>query len=185
MTSTIAWLDWLPLAIAALALVSSFLFGLSSRRTARRALALSERIDARRAPELDLYLSDSVAWRFSADDARLIGLHVQVANPSDRPGALVGMDLHVTYAVDGQLATLKVPHGGEMTHVLTTGLDIVELPRRLEANDAFQGWFLFYLAGDLTGRHPVDRYDVVATDVRGVVAELQITAPREVADGEA
>jgi hypothetical protein len=64
------WLDYAALAIAALSLLVAFLFGFRNRSTAKRALALSERQEARRESCLALYLHESFAWRGSADGDR-------------------------------------------------------------------------------------------------------------------
>jgi hypothetical protein len=167
-----------------LALLLSAMFGISNRRTARRALTLSERQEARRDSRLDLYLFASMDHRDAESQDRILTFHVRVGNPTDRPTAIVQAELHVTYEVEGVLTTIKVRHGAtEPTASAESGLDRLELPLRLEANDAHVGWLSFGLSADLMRGREIDRYDVVVRDVQGIEESTQVRILGEVVDG--
>src|SRR5215211_8717795 len=76
--SAISWVDYAAVGIAALAFLFSCGLGLSNRRTARKALALSERQEARRESELDLYLFTPTARRRESTGDRVLEFHIQV-----------------------------------------------------------------------------------------------------------
>jgi hypothetical protein len=175
-----SWLDYAPIVIAALSLAVTLVLGLWNRGTAKRALELSERQEDRRDSRVDLHMNDSVSWRSSAAD-RLLGFHLMIANPTDRSSSLVSAELHLTYGLNGVVTTVKVPHVSDATAITApAGVVPIELPARLDANDAVSGWFLFLVEEGLTGGAPVDRYDVIVRDVHGFEATVQVTLFREV-----
>jgi hypothetical protein len=178
-----AWLSFVALAIAALSAIFSAAIGLSNRATAKRALALSEAQEARRDARLVLHLNESVSWRRSEQGERLLGFHVLVTNPTDRPTSLLGSDLHVAYSASSVMTTVKVPHDPS----LATGRPAAEiapigLPAPLDANGALSGWFLFRVPDGLTGGRPAERYDLVVRDVHEILETMQVTVFREVTD---
>jgi hypothetical protein len=180
-----SWLDYAPVAIAAVALLS-LLLGLSNRKMVRRSLELSEAQEARREPRLTLHLNESVSWRRPSEGERLLGFHLLASNPTDRPSSLVRAELHLTYAIHGTVTTVKVPHASGREEVsLPRGVVPIQLPSHVGANDAVSGWFLFRVAEGVTDGRAIDRYDVVLRDVHGVIETLQVTLFREVPDDEA
>ncbi|MFV1990435.1 MAG: hypothetical protein ACC652_06810 [Acidimicrobiales bacterium] len=177
------WLNYAAIAIAALSFVSSFVFGLRNRGTAKRALAISERQEERHSPSLSLYLNDSAIWS-ALDSGRLLGFHVQTANSSDRASSLIGAELHITYSIGQRLVTVKVPHGRD-TSGAPGGVTPISLPRPIQANSAASGWFLFHIADDLVDSRQIDRYDIVVRDIHDLAESLQVSVLREAADDEA
>lgn len=164
-----SWLDYAPVVIAALAIGFSVAFGLSNRRTAMRALALSERQEARRDSRVDLYLNHSMSWRRPSNDDRLLGFHLLIANPTDRASSIVTAELHLSYSLNGIVTTVKVPRALDMTpSEIPPEVNPIVLPARLEANDAVLGWFLFQVKDGLTGGRSIDRYEVFVRDVHGI-----------------
>lgn len=180
-----SWLDYVPIVIATLALLVSLVLGLRNRGTAKRALQLSERQEARRDSAIDLYLNESVSWRQSAWGHRLVGLHILATNPTDRASSLVRAELRLTYAVDGVVTTIKVPHASDPTMTVSPiGVTPMDLPAALDANSAVSGWLLFRLEDGLADGRPIDRYDVAVRDVHGIEETMQMTVLREVRDDE-
>jgi hypothetical protein len=180
-----SWPDYAAVAIAVISLGVSVAFGLSNRSTARRALRISERQEARRESLLTLHLIEPVAWSQASTSERILGFHILVSNPADRPTSLVTVELHLTYTAHDVLTTVKVPLAGDVSGtVVPTEVATVDLPVRVDANDAVSGWFLFRVSHELTGWAPVERYDVVIRDVHGIEESLQVTVFREVRRGQ-
>ncbi len=183
---TAPWLQYGPFAIAALSLFATVVFGVQTRRTARRALELEQRQEERRDSRVDLSINASVYWPKSASRDRLLGFHVLATNPADRANSLVGAELHVIYSIDGVLTTVKVPYAAVRPPVpAPPGVDPITLPIRLGANDSLSGWLLFDIRGGLTGGWPIDRYDVVVRDVHGIEQAAQAGFLKEVSPDEA
>jgi hypothetical protein len=168
------WPSYVALGIAALSLVATVVVGFANRSTARQALALSERQEARRNLTIDVYVNDSRSWRAENQDGRFIGIHVTAANPGDNPNSIVAAELHLTYELSGQVMTLKVRHTGESSS-LPGRIAPISLPARLGANAALNGWLVFELAEVLTARLAIDRYDLVVRDVHGIEESVQVT----------
>ncbi len=181
---TIDWRLWAAIASALVAFLALIL-GLANRRTAREALRLSQRQEERRSPRLDLSLLDALSWRPVGTESRVLGAKILAVNPTDRDGALVEIDLHVTYGSSvGVVTTVKVPHGGDEVR-LPEPMRPLDVPSRLAANDAITGWLAFNLHNELTGGRPIDRVEIVVRDSRGVVEHLSVWNLREVVDDEA
>jgi hypothetical protein len=178
------WRLWVPVAsaiIAAFALLVTF----SNRRTARKALGLSQRQEERRAARLDLSLTDGISWRPVGGGCRWIGVQVLAVNPTDRDGSLVAADLHVTYTLEsGDGVVVKVPHGAAGV-TLPEGITALDIPTPLQANGAVSGWLMFKLDDALIADRAIERYDAVVRDSRGPVETVQAWGLREIADGEA
>ena len=182
-----SWLDYAAVAIATLSFVVSLILGLRSRGTAKRALALSEAQDARRRPRMGVYVNDSASYQMDRTRERLLVFHLLVSNPSDSPTSLVAAELHVTYAVNGVLTTVKVPHSWspDMPQDVSPDVSPIDLPVALGAHDAKSGWFVFPIADDLTGGRGVDRLDVVVRDMHNVSEAVQVTVLGEAPNAEA
>lgn len=175
-------LDYAAVAIAGLALAFTCVIGVLNRRTATRALELSERQEARRNSELDLYLIAVTSRRRETDGDRVLEFHVQVTNPADRASSVVAAELHVTYSVaSGVMTTVKFPHAVDTADDLATpGVSPLQLPARLDANDALAGWLRFRLGGEMMLGREIDRYDLVIRDVHGIEEALQVRVMSDV-----
>jgi hypothetical protein len=162
-------------AISLAALVASVGLALWSLRISRKALRIAEDQDARRTRYLEFYLNESVSWRLDDAGARLVGFHLMVTNPADRPNSVVRADLHVTYSVGTSLVVVQIPcTTGAPPVALASDHVPLGLPLRIGAKSAVSGWFLFRLSKELTGGHPIERYDVVLRDVIGIDQNLQV-----------
>jgi hypothetical protein len=168
-------------AASAIIALGSLLVSWSNRRTARKALALSERQEERRAARLDVDLIEAVSWR-DADPAgsRWIGVHIRAVNPTDRDGSIIAADLHVTYTTPGgTLLVVKVPNSSDVRPPMPQPL---ALPVPLSANGGVQGWLMFELKSGLTGGGAIDRYSVLLRDGRGISKEVEAWALKESAE---
>ena len=177
MSPTTQWTEWAPIVISAIAVLVATVFGMSNRSTAKKALSLAQQAEARRSPQLDLYVNDSAVWRSADNGAREYGVHLMVVNPTDRASAIVMAELHVLYSVEEHLSTVKIPAADSSQR---DDVDAIELPRRLDANGAASGWLLFHVSEDLVRSSDVQRYDVVVRDVHDTIASVQVAVFREV-----
>lgn len=179
----VTWLDIAPIVISGLALVVTVIFGLRNRGTSKKALNLAERQEERRSSRIDPYVNDSMEWRQTA--ARVVGVHVVVANPTDAATSLVQAELHLTYDLGGTLTMVRVRAEAAAPENLPTEVAPLALPARLDANDATSGWLLFVLKDGITGGMPIERYDLVTRDVHGKEESIQLGVFREGPSGEA
>lgn len=163
--------------------VASVIVALLALLVAKRALGLSQQQEERRQAKLDLSLKDAVSYRDVTRDRRWIGVEVLAVNPTDRDGAIVAADLHVTYRSDGRQLLLKVPHQSRGNPFGATR-QAIDVPTPLPANGAISGWLLFRVDDGLI-EGPIDRYDIVVGDSRGPVEVLQTWALTEVSDATA
>jgi hypothetical protein len=102
--ASLSWVDYASLSVAALAFATSAGFGFLNRRTTKRALAISQRQEARRESHLDIYLIGSRAQRRVEKKDRIIGFEVRISNPSDSPNSAVARSGWLLYRVDDVLA---------------------------------------------------------------------------------
>jgi hypothetical protein len=176
-----SWTDWASVLIAVLALLVTLSLGLWNRKTAKRALGLSERQEARRESRVDLHLNESLAWRRDANEDRILGFHLVITNPTDRDTSIIRSELRINYSIEGVVATVKVPTTS-MTGLSAPIPDVesVDVPARLNANDTISGWFLFQVPDQLIHNRPVDRYEVVFRDLHEIEESVQVTVFHEV-----
>ena len=166
------WSDYISIVIAVVAVLVSIVFGLSNRGIARRALKISERAEARRTPRLDLLLHTSAMWRSTQEAAREYGVHLQITNPTDLQTAVDTAELHIIYSRADHEAVVKVPIAKPPR--LAGGIETIELPQRVEANDAVSGWLVFHVQEELVRETDVHRYDLVVGDVHDLIVSMQI-----------
>src|SRR4051812_12862118 len=99
--SSVSWADITAVVIAGLAFLAATLIGYFNHGTAKQALKLAERQEARQHSQLELYLIDSSARRDSSTGDRVLEFHVRVSNPADRPNSILAAELRVAYNVEG------------------------------------------------------------------------------------
>ena len=161
------WQTWSP-AVSVMLATGSLLVALSSRRTSRKALRLSERQETRREPRLDLTLNEAISVRASRQGKRTICADLLAVNPTDRDGSVLTADLHVCYRTSAGVAfVVKVAHDSSGVGI-PKFVSPMELPLRLPANDGRRVWAVFQLGDDLLGGGAVDGYEIVLHDARGV-----------------
>lgn len=183
---SVSVLDYAAIVVAAVSLVVTLVVGLLNRATAKRALDLAERQEARREARLELHVEESRSWRRSADGARVLGFRVVVRNPTDRGNSVVGADVHLTYRADQAITTVKVPCARDVAALdLPEHVNPINLAGRVDANDALSGWLIFVVPNGLTHRRAIEYYDVVICDVHGTEETFRLTWLQEATHDEA
>lgn len=177
------WARWAPVASAAVAILA-LVVALSNHNIARRALALASQQEERRAARLTVSLRGSASWRFTGAP-RWIGLKILAVNPTDRDGALIYANLHITYTLpSNQAITVKLRHE-TAGRAFPTDITTLEMPVRLQANCATAGWLMFRLPADLLpDGASIERYDMVIQDSRGIAATVSTSVLPEVSHEE-
>lgn len=168
-SASVQWFEYASVTIAAMAL----LIGLSNRRIARRALAISERHAKDREPRISLYLEHSVA-QWPDGGGRLLGFEVRISNPTERSTSLTDAELHVSYSVGNAITTLKLRHDGDGNYGRDHRGESLQLPTRLDTNEAVAGWLWFLLHDGLTSGRPIERYELIVRDIHGMEASQQV-----------
>lgn len=174
------WVAYASAAVAAVSLVVTLVFGLYNRAAAKAALEISRQQEARRESRLDLYVNDTGSWRSTDTPQKLLGVNLQVANPTDRETSVTRAELHLTYTVEDRLTTVKVPSTSEpQPELRPPGVSALALPLRLTANDAVSGWWFFLVPDGVVAGREVDRCDIVVRDLHDIEQSLQVTVFRE------
>lgn len=151
--------DWIAIMSGLIALAALFVAVLGWN-TARRAQALAERQDERRAPRLDLRVTDARAQ--VQGDTRVYDLRVQISNPSDNPNAIARIELLIRFARELPM-TLRInaspaeAEAGDAVETLTA-------PRRLDSHDTAGGRCRFEVAAALLQGAVVESYELIVTD---------------------
>lgn len=146
--------DWIAI-LSGLIALAALLVAVLSWNTARRAQALAERQDERRAPRLDLRVTDARAE--VQGDARVYDLRVQVSNPSDSPNAIARIELLIRFTRDLPM-TLRINASP------VDAADTLTAPRRLDAHDTAEGRCRFEVASALLQGAAVESYELIVTD---------------------
>lgn len=136
----------------AVAILSAYFAGRAAS-TARRALAISERDEKRKQPQLTVYLAKS--YVSSKDETDLYCALVSISNPTDINNAVARAELRV--AVQGPENTevvYRIPHNPELAEGGSAGEGLGNgafgVPIRVDAHQTATGWLLFTLSAHTT-----------------------------------
>lgn len=149
--------DWIAFGSGVVAL-AAFIVSVLGWNTARRAQRLAERQDGRRAPRLDLRVSDARAE--VQGDTRFYDLRVQISNPSDNPNAVARIELLIRYTRDLPMTLRLNASPGEAGDADGS----LFAPRRLDAQDTAEGLCRFEVAATLLQGAVVESYALIVTD---------------------
>ena len=172
------WIPALSLLVACWAAFNSW----KSRRIATRALAISERQEQQRQPQLGIYLTNG--YRRYLADKQIFGFLVSVSNPSDINNSIAQAELQVAYTLERDIkAVVRLPHTPQLAEPVSgsqpSGANIFSLPMRVDAHQTVAGWLLFALDNaQICGRN-IDTHRIILEDSHGFQAE---TEPILVAD---
>lgn len=182
-TSANPWATWAPVASVVIAAFSLFA-AIANRKTAKKALKLSQIQEERRTARLDVSLMEAVSWRPSNEAWRLIGMRILAVNPTDRDGSLVSAELNVAYTAGGsRLMVLKIPHAAAVRG-MPKHITPLEMPIGLPSNGAIKGWLVFKINDELVSGAAIEGYDATIRDSRGPTEHIQAWILREIADAE-
>lgn len=152
----------IAIASAVLSLVS-VVFTRSMARSAKKTYQLGIMQDARREPELTLYLVDAQSFR--AGKRAEIAISVTASNPTDIDNSLVRAELGVEYhRSDQQAIVIKVPSTEE--HGTIPGFTppkILSIPLPISAHQSAAGWLMFKLP-EILSDGVIDRYFLLVED---------------------
>jgi len=154
---------WVAVASAGGALVSA-IFAVISFIYSRRALVISERQEARKLPELLIYLADG--YIRTRARSRIIGFSISVSNRSDADNSIAMIELQVDYtSSEGARMTVRLPCRVELAREFSReALSALAAPLRIDAHQTVSGWVFFELTAGLFGKVNVDTYTILLTD---------------------
>jgi hypothetical protein len=172
---------WTPLVSIGIA-VAAFILSLLNRRTASHALRLSLAQEERRAARLDLQIIEHATWQPKGADYRWLIAQVLVINRSDRDGSIIKAELKVGYSIDASTGfEVHIPHAA-MPSEAQSGVQSLNIPVLIKANDALAGWLTFKIDHGLVGNNRVEEYEIAVYDSRGPIESVHIWATREIVD---
>jgi len=158
--------------ISALALLVSCAAALISWRSLRnssRAIALAERQEERRQPQLGIYLANGFRWLVG--ERQVFGFLVSVTNPTDINNSVARAELQITYLVEcGSTAICRINHNPGLAEETGKALSsvVLSLPLRIDAHQTASGWLLFSLQNDLIRNGTIDAHRIILEDTHGV-----------------
>ena len=160
------WTDIANIAVASLALIVSALSFLNSHR----ALRLSREQEARRQPNLEMFLLDSYNWPTTIGTN--YAFRIAISNPTDTDNAVVRFDLEITYTRDGPSQTtvcIGNLHDAPRKDLAPT----LPTPCRIDAHQAIEGWCYFICESDILSGAAIEGYAVLSLDTHGLKTRVQ------------
>jgi hypothetical protein len=175
------WQDWVPLISVGIS-AGAFILSLLNRRTANRALRISLAQEERRIARLDLQLMEQASYRPKGADYRWVLAQVLIINRSDRDGSIIRAELKVGYLTGADIRVdTHIPHT-ILPNQTQIGVEPLQIPVPVKANDAKSGWFTFKINDSLVQPNRVDEYAMLVYDSRGPIESAQLWAMREIFD---
>lgn len=152
-----------------------------SRKISARALALNEKQEVRRQPELRVSLVTGYRQRLS--QKQLFAFLISVANPTDANNSVALAELQVGYLIENNFqTTCRVPHNHELEEANSAGKpkpNVFHLPLKVDAHQTASGWLLFQLDDSVFGGRTIDSHKIILEDSHGKVTMSEPIAVRE------
>lgn len=172
LTDPKVWIPALSLVIASWAAFNSW----QSRRIAIRALAISERQEERRQPQLGIYLTNG--YRRLLPDKQLFGFLVSVSNPTDINNSIAQAELQITYTLERDIkAVSRLAHNPQLAVAVNgsqaNAVNIFSLPARVDAHQTTAGWLLFAVNNAQVGEKTIDSHRIILEDSHGIQADTE------------
>jgi hypothetical protein len=147
---------------AVLSLVAAF-YTRSMAQSTKKAYQLAARQDARREPELALYLVDAQSFR--SGERIEVAVSVTASNPTDIDNSLVRAELGIEYhRSDRQAIVLKIAPTEESSTIPGfTPQKTLSIPLPISAHQSAAGWLIFKLPPLLSGS-VIDHYFLLVED---------------------
>lgn len=143
-----------------------------SSRNSARALAISERQEKRREPQIGIYLANG--YRRRTLKQQLFGFLVSISNPTDINNSVARAELQLTCVLKNDAKTIyRLQHNpgvGKETMQTASAATVFTLPQRVDAHQTVSGWLLFALDNDLLRNMTVDSHSLILEDTHGVSA---------------
>jgi hypothetical protein len=171
-------------ALALLVSICSAVISWRSARNAARALAISQRQEERRQPQLGIHLFNG--YRRLVPKRQLFGFLVSVSNPTDIDNSIVRAELQVTYLLEGDAkAVCRIQHNPTLREDTVDNAlppNVFALPARIDAHQTVSGWLLFSLDNDVFRKATIDAHSLILEDTHGVSTNTDSIMVREWSD---
>ncbi len=176
------WISGMALLVSA----CSAFFSWRSGRNAARALAISEKQEMRRQPQLGIYFFNG--YRRLVPKRQLFGFLVSVSNPTDINNSVARAELQITYSTENDMsAVLRIQHnaalgadiGSNTVSEESASVTVLSMPLRIDAHQTVSGWLLFALDNDAIHMGTIDAHSLILEDTHGVSTETDSIMVRE------
>ena len=171
---------WATIASAGAAWIALVL-SIINARTSRRALWISEQQEARRQPQLALYLQEGYVSLSMKPDARVYAFLISVSNRSDSDNAIAEIVLRLTYIKAGSTEfTVKTTAASESLGMLAAGsASHFRAPIRIDAHQTMSGWCFFAIDNVILGDARIERTVLAFLDTHGNESTVEPLIVRE------
>jgi hypothetical protein len=173
--------------ISALALLVSMCSAVVSWRSAKnaaRALAISQRQEERRQPQLSVHLFNG--YRRLVPKRQLFGFLVSISNPTDIDNSVARAELEVTYLLENDVkAVCRIQHNPTLREDTADDAlppTVLALPARIDAHQTISGLLLFSLDNDVIRRATIDAHRLILEDTHGASTSTDSIMVREWSD---
>jgi len=160
--------------VAALALIVASVSAFVSWRSFRNssfALAISQRQEERRSPQLSIYFVNG--YRRLVKSRQTFGFLISVSNPTDINNSVARAELQVGCVFEhGVEALLRIQHAPQFGRDFVnedTESTVFQLPLRIDAHQTLSGWFIFSLENSAIGTGTIDTHTLILEDTHGTV----------------
>lgn len=163
------WTDpkvWIPIAACGAAWIGAALSIINARR-AGKSLLLQEEQEARRRPNLAIFL-DRGYYR-KVGEQRVYSFLISIMNRSDNNNSIARLDLKINYrSSDDFAASVNVPALANPTNELAQRDSApICVPIRIDAHQTVIGWVYVQVNVAMLDGRTLDDYSLIATDVHG------------------
>lgn len=177
MTSTL--LIWAAIISAAAAVMAAWLSA-RANRIAQRSLELAQNQDARRMPNLELYLVNAYFKRVDGRKGRVYVFRIRVSNRSEADNSIRAAELSIV-SVEGEADTrkgvnvnIRLSHDPHLVSLLDeTTHETLNIPAKIGAYETLEGFLLFHISESLLNRMTVDAYHLEVVDAQGLASHIQ------------
>jgi len=138
-----------------------------ARQVATRALGITEIQEARRHPQLNIYLANG--YRHYLPERKLFCFLVSVSNPTDTNNSISKAELQVTYFLTDDIkSTIRFSHDLSLRESVeysnSNEANVFSLPVHIDAHKTVAGWFLFSIEHSLIMGKTVDSHKIILED---------------------
>jgi hypothetical protein len=168
--------------ISSISLVVSISSAIFSGLKSSRALAINEKQEKRRQPQLSTYFANG--YRRLVPRGQVFAFQLSVSNPSDINNSVARAELQIEYEIEKGVTTFcRVQHNPDLGKGNTPGSPTVfSIPLRIEAHGTVSGLFLFALDKDVIRAGTVNAHTLLLEDAHGVFTETNSIMVREWVD---
>ena len=149
--------------------VSAFSFLVS-----RQAHRLAEKAEARKSPNLFLYLDKGFSRTEPKQGDKIYAFLISINNRSDADNSVATIELHVTYLSPNKTElTIKVKSDATLLQEFSASGNALMPPLRIDAHQTVSGWCCFKFDNVILNGGKIEKHVISATDSYGNEAKVE------------